>query len=68
MSGRLRVLSILAGLLIASQAQALTCRDPAGFEKWLDDVRQEAVAQGISRAAVDAGLSGVDIRSRYPEA
>ncbi len=59
MSGRLRVLSILAGLLIASQAQALTCRDPAGFEKWLDDVRQEAVAQGISRAAVDAGLSGV---------
>ena len=59
MSGRLRVLSILAGLLIASHPQALTCRDPAGFEKWLDDVRQEAVAQGISRAAVDAGLSGV---------
>jgi lytic murein transglycosylase len=59
MSGRLRILSILAGLLVASQAHALTCRDPAGFDKWLGDVRQEAITQGISPAAVDAGLAGV---------
>ncbi len=59
MSGRLRILSILTGLLVASQAQALTCRDPAGFEKWLGDVRQEAIAQGIAPRAVDAGLAGV---------
>ena len=59
MSGRLRILSILTGLLVASQAQALTCRDPAGFEKWLGDVRQEAIAQGIAPQAVDAGLAGV---------
>ncbi|WP_246505398.1 lytic murein transglycosylase [Microvirga antarctica] len=49
----------MAGILVASQAQALTCRDPAGFDKWLGDVRQEAVAKGIAPAAVDAGLTGV---------
>jgi lytic murein transglycosylase len=59
MSGRLRILSVVMGLLVVSQAEALTCRDPAGFEKWLGDVRQEAIAQGIAPAAVDAGLAGV---------
>ena len=38
---------------------AATCRDPAGFEKWLGDIRQEAVAQGIQPRVVDAGLSGI---------
>jgi lytic murein transglycosylase len=48
-----------AFLLMAGQASAATCRDPAGFEKWLGDIQQEAVAQGISPQAVRAGLAGV---------
>ncbi|MBF9233812.1 lytic murein transglycosylase [Microvirga alba] len=55
-----RGVSLIAALLFAAgQASAATCRDPAGFEKWLGDVRQEAVAQGISPDAIRAALSGV---------
>ena len=43
----------------AGQAEAATCRDPAGFETWLDQIKQEAIAQGISANAVEEGLSGV---------
>ncbi|WP_134496848.1 lytic murein transglycosylase [Microvirga pakistanensis] len=52
--------SIIATLLLAAgQASAATCRDPAGFEKWLGDIEQEAIAQGISPRAVKQALSGV---------
>jgi lytic murein transglycosylase len=52
--------SVIAAVLVgAGQASAATCRDPAGFEKWLGDISQEAVAQGISPEAVRQGLSGV---------
>ena len=44
---------------LAMPAAAATCRDPAGFQAWLGKIRQEAVAQGISERAVDAGLAGV---------
>jgi lytic murein transglycosylase len=47
------------GLGLAGMAQAATCRDPAGFDKWLGDIRREALAQGISARAVEQGLSGV---------
>jgi len=50
---------IAALLLTAGQASAATCRDPAGFEKWLGDIQREAVQQGISPRAVQAGLAGV---------
>lgn len=43
----------------AGSASALTCQDPAGFEKWLTDVRRDAAAQGISSQAINAGLNGV---------
>ncbi|MCB5174132.1 lytic transglycosylase domain-containing protein [Microvirga sp. GCM10011540] len=46
-------------LLAAGQASAATCRDPAGFEKWLGDIGREAVEQGISPQAVRTGLAGV---------
>jgi lytic murein transglycosylase len=49
---------ILTGLF-STAASAATCRDPAGFEKWLQDIRREAIAQGISARAVDTGLAGV---------
>jgi len=59
MRASMRVLFTAALLATASQASAATCRDPAGFEKWLADIRQEAAAQGISAQAINAGLSGV---------
>jgi lytic murein transglycosylase len=40
-------------------AAALTCRDPAGFEKWLGDVAREARAQGISQRAIEVALTDV---------
>ncbi|MBZ6076750.1 lytic murein transglycosylase [Microvirga puerhi] len=59
MSAMMRLSMLAAGLVVAGQAFAATCRDPAGFEKWLGDIRQEAIQQGISAGAVDAGLAGV---------
>lgn len=52
---------LLAATTIAgvAPAVALTCQDPAGFDKWLGDVRREARAQGISQQAIEAGLRGV---------
>ena len=52
MQAFIRASLVAATLLAAGQAKAATCRDPAGFEKWLDDIAQEAVAQGISAKAV----------------
>ncbi len=59
MQALLRASFTAAFLLTAGQALAATCRDPAGFEKWLGDIQQEAVAQGISPQAVRSGLAGV---------
>jgi len=59
MQAFIRASFLAAILLAAGQAAAATCRDPAGFEKWLDGIGQEAVAQGISPEAVKQGLSGV---------
>jgi lytic murein transglycosylase len=50
--------AIMVGLF-STAASAATCRDPAGFEKWLGDIRREAIAQGISARAVDTALAGV---------
>src|SRR3954454_14122897 len=49
----------LAAILLSNPVFALTCQDPAGFDKWLGDVRREAAAQGISAQAINAGLAGV---------
>ena len=60
-SMKLRAAAALA-LLLSSMwgaAEAATCRDPAGFEKWLGDIRREAAGQGISQRAIDTGLSGI---------
>ena len=45
--------------LLPEQAQAARCRDPAGFEAWLDEIKQEAKAAGIPPSAIAAGLAGV---------
>lgn len=49
----------MLGFGSATTAQAATCRDPAGFEKWLGDIKREARAQGIPARAVEIGLAGV---------
>lgn len=60
MRGRYVAAAILAASFMTGlSAEAATCRDPAGFDKWLGDIRREAIAQGISARAVDAGLAGV---------
>ena len=38
---------------------SLTCEDPAGFGKWLDDVGREAAGKGISAKAIEVALAGV---------
>ena len=40
-------------------AFAATCRDPAGFDAWLGNIKKEAAAKGISEAAINAGLANV---------
>jgi lytic murein transglycosylase len=59
MQALMRASFLAAALFTAGQASAATCRDPAGFEKWLGDIRQEAAAQGISQQAIQSGLAGV---------
>ena len=56
--GRILIAGAIAAALM-QPAAAASCRDPAGFEAWLGKIKQEAIAQGISPAAVDAGLAGV---------
>jgi lytic murein transglycosylase len=49
----------LACTLWAHPALAARCQDPAGFEAWLEDVKQEAAGQGIATRAINAALTGV---------
>jgi lytic murein transglycosylase len=49
------VLAALAGPAVAAPA----CKSTGNFERWLEDFKREAAAQGISRQAVAAALDGV---------
>jgi lytic murein transglycosylase len=42
-----------------ASAYAASCHKEPTFNAWLDGVRQEAAADGISQAAISSGLSGV---------
>ena len=49
-----------AGLEMASAAASTAaCRNPANFDRWLQEFKQEALAQGISPRAIEAALHGV---------
>jgi lytic murein transglycosylase len=50
--------AILANAL-ATPAGAAACRSNTPFERWLDDFKREAVAQGVSRGVVDSALAAV---------
>ncbi len=53
-------LALVLGLASHSlPAQAYDCSDPSGFPDWLESVKQEAAAQGISQRAIAASLDDV---------
>lgn len=52
------VIAALQLIFWPAPADALTCRDPAGFDAWLEQFKQEAAASGVSPSAVSA-LDGV---------
>jgi membrane-bound lytic murein transglycosylase B len=65
----MRRLLLLLGVLVSLSAQA-----QSAFDCWLADLRQEAAAQGISQATLDAALSGlvptervIELDRRQPE-
>lgn len=49
----------LAMSLLSSPALAAPLCQTGNFDTWLDGVRQEASAQGVSKAAIASGLAGV---------
>src|SRR5262245_66250854 len=51
--------SAIALLLLSPVADASCGNDGAGFDAWLAQFRQRAVAQGISPATVSSALVGV---------
>jgi membrane-bound lytic murein transglycosylase B len=55
------ILSALAAAAPAFGASApgAPCRSNTPFERWLDDFKKEAVAQGVSRSVADSALAGV---------
>ncbi|ACB96923.1 lytic murein transglycosylase [Beijerinckia indica] len=55
-SGVALAASLMLGL---SPAHAATCRDPRGFEAFLDDMKHEASAQGISSSTIASALDNV---------
>ncbi len=53
-------LAAAAWILIASLVPAYAaCPSPAGFNRWLQQFKQEAAAQGISKRTISAALNGV---------
>ncbi len=57
---------LCAAVLFGSSASALAaCPGPAGFGKWLQGFKQQAIAEGISPQTVAAALNGV---TYYPTA
>ena len=50
---------MLAGLAVVAALSAAPAAAATDFEAWLDKLRQEARAQGISAATVDTALANV---------
>ncbi|HKG00592.1 MAG TPA: lytic murein transglycosylase, partial [Xanthobacteraceae bacterium] len=51
--------AILVGGALAQPALAAPCRNNTPFERWLEDFKREAIAQGVSRGVADSALAGV---------
>lgn len=60
MNARRLPTAALTLLISAASAGAAPCGDgPGGFEAWLDDFKQEAAAEGISRRTIETAFAGV---------
>jgi lytic murein transglycosylase len=58
--GLVAALTIGTSVIAASAASAaVPCQKDGPFDKWLADVKAEAAAKGVSRAAIETGLAGV---------
>ncbi len=55
---RILVRGLFCGVLAVSASHA-NAQDPAGFEAWVEALRVEALAQGISPEILDAALTGL---------
>jgi lytic murein transglycosylase len=53
------VAAILLGGILVQPALAAPCRTNTAFERWLEDFKKDAVAQGVSRSIADSALAGV---------
>ena len=58
-SGRFELLRVLTAGLIAIMASAIALANPQDFSGWLDGVRAEARASGISESTISLALSGL---------
>lgn len=56
---QIRWVAFAAMLLVAAPALAASCRNTAGFDRWLEAFRQEAAAEGISRSTIASALDGM---------
>lgn len=59
MRGNLIAAAVAASLAFMPMAADAACQREGGFGPWLEGVRKEALAAGISPAAVSAGLNGL---------
>jgi lytic murein transglycosylase len=51
--------AIFLGTALAGTAFAATCQKEGSFGAWLEGVREQAAAEGVSPQAIEAGLGGV---------
>src|SRR5215831_4081825 len=56
----MRVPGLLLGLALLFQQLPPVAQPPPPFDEWLDGVRAEAKARGISQATLDAALTGLE--------
>jgi lytic murein transglycosylase len=50
----------LACIFLTGPAFAARCQDPAGFESWLESLKQEAATQGVSQKTIVSALTGLN--------
>lgn len=55
----LRLLTMFLLATASGAASAASCNDPSGFPAWLDGVKREAAASGISAATISSALDGL---------
>src|SRR5262245_22804253 len=50
---------VVGSALTQPAVAAAPCRNDVGFERWLEDFKRDAVAEGVSRQVADSALAGV---------